>query len=73
MKGLIDPVAELNRLNKVRDKLQTQADAISKKLSNDNFIAKAPAQVVQAEKAKLAELNGQLAEVEKQVGQLGNL
>ena len=73
MKGLIDPTAELNRLNKVRDKLQTQADAINKKLSNDNFIAKAPAQVVEAEKIKLAELNGQLAEVEKQVGQLGNL
>ena len=42
MKGLIDPTAELNRLNKVRDKLQTQADAINKKMSNDNFIAKAP-------------------------------
>lgn len=73
MKGLIDPTAELNRLNKVRDKLHAQADAINKKLSNDNFIAKAPAQVVQAEKMKLAELNGQLAEVEKQVGALGNL
>lgn len=57
---------------KVR-KLQTQADAINKRLSNDNFIAKAPAQVVQAEKMKLAELNGQLAEVEKQVGALQSL
>ena len=73
MKGLIDPTAELNRLNKVRDKLQTQADAINKKLSNDNFIAKAPAQVVEAERAKLSELQGQLAEVEKQVGALQSL
>lgn len=73
MKGLIDPAAELNRLNKVRDKLHAQADAINKKLSNDNFIAKAPAQVVEAEKAKLVELNGQLAEVEKQVGALKQL
>ena len=73
MKGLIDPTAELNRLNKVRDKLQTQADAINKKLSNDNFITKAPAQVVEAEKAKLAELDGQIGEIEKQVGALGNL
>lgn len=73
MKGLIDPTAELNRLNKVRDKLQTQADAINKKLSNDNFITKAPAQVVQAEKMKLAELNGQLAEVGKQVGEIESL
>ncbi|UYZ71148.1 valine--tRNA ligase [Moraxella bovis] len=73
MKGLIDPTAELNRLNKVREKLQAQADAISKKLSNEGFVAKAPAQVVEAEKAKLAELDGQLAEVEKQVGQLSSL
>ncbi|OAU98793.1 MULTISPECIES: valine--tRNA ligase [Moraxella] len=73
MKGLIDPTAELNRLNKVRDKLQTQADAINKKLSNDNFIAKAPAAVVEAERAKLAELEGQIKEVDKQVGALQSL
>lgn len=73
MKGLIDPTAELNRLNKVRDKLQTQADAINKKLSNDNFIAKAPAAVVEAERAKLAELEGQIGEVDKQMGALRNL
>lgn len=73
MKGLIDPTAELNRLNKVREKLQSQADAISKKLSNEGFVAKAPAQVVEAEKAKLAELDGQIGEIEKQVGQLQSL
>lgn len=73
MKGLIDPTAELNRLNKVREKLQSQADAISKKLSNEGFVAKAPAQVVEAEKAKLAELDGQIGEIEKQVGALKSL
>lgn len=73
MKGLIDPTAELNRLNKVREKLQAQADAISKKLSNEGFVAKAPAQVVEAEKAKLAELDGQIGEIEKQVGALSSL
>lgn len=73
MKGLIDPTAELNRLNKVREKLQAQADAISKKLSNEGFVAKAPAQVVEAEKAKLAELDGQIGEIQKQVEQLQSL
>ncbi len=73
MKGLIDPTAELNRLNKVREKLQAQADGITKKLSNEGFVAKAPAQVVEAEKAKLAELDGQIGEIEKQVGQLSSL
>ena len=70
MKGLIDPSAEIARLQKVRDKLQTQADAIAKKLSNEGFVAKAPVQVVESEKAKLAELTGQIGEVDRQVGEL---
>ncbi|TWV82383.1 valine--tRNA ligase [Moraxella sp. VT-16-12] len=70
MKGLIDPTAEIARLQKVRDKLQAQADGIRKKLSNEGFVAKAPANVVEAERAKLAELQGQIGEVEKQVGQI---
>lgn len=73
MKGLIDPTAEIARLQKVRDKLQTQADAISKKLSNEGFVAKAPTNVVEAERIKLSELQGQIGEVEKQVGELEKL
>ncbi|OOS24378.1 valine--tRNA ligase [Moraxella porci DSM 25326] len=70
MKGLIDPTAELNRLAKVSEKLQAQADGIARKLSNEGFVAKAPEAVVAAEKAKLDELNTQLAEIAKQVEQL---
>ncbi|MDO4896467.1 MAG: valine--tRNA ligase [Moraxella sp.] len=70
MKGLIDPTAELNRLNKVREKLQAQADAISKKLSNEGFVAKAPANVVSAEKDRLAELEGQIGKVRESVEEI---
>ncbi len=73
MKGLIDPTAELNRLAKVSEKLQAQADGIARKLSNEGFVAKAPEAVVAAEKAKLDELNTQLAEIAKQVEQLKGL
>ena len=73
MKGLIDPTAEIARLQKVRDKLQAQADGIAKKLSNEGFVAKAPAAVVEAERTKLSELEAQIGEVEKQLGELGNL
>ncbi|PNP98122.1 valine--tRNA ligase [Moraxella sp. RCAD0137] len=73
MKGLIDPTAELNRLAKVSEKLQAQADGIALKLSNEGFVAKAPEAVVAAEKAKLDELNTQLAEIAKQVEQLKGL
>ncbi|WP_049236394.1 valine--tRNA ligase [Moraxella canis] len=73
MKGLIDPTAEIARLQKVRDKLQAQADGIRKKLSNEGFVAKAPANVVEAERAKLSELEAQIGEVDKQVEELSNL
>ncbi|MFB6348937.1 valine--tRNA ligase [Moraxella sp. ZJ142] len=73
MKGLIDPTAELGRLQKVRDKLQTQADSIAKKLANEGFVAKAPAAVVEGEKAKLAELTEQIAQTDKQMGELSSL
>lgn len=70
MKGLIDPTAELNRLSKNQEKLQKQVDSLTTKLSNANFVEKAPAQVVETEKAKLAELQGQLTNIAIQIQQL---
>lgn len=67
MKGLIDPTAELNRLAKAQEKLTKQAESLRSKLSNESFVSKAPANVVETEKAKLAEMDNQLAEMEKQV------
>lgn len=73
MKGLIDPTAELNRLAKAQEKLTKQADSLRSKLSNESFVSKAPVNVVEAEKAKLAEMDTQLAEMHKQIEQLNNL
>jgi valyl-tRNA synthetase len=70
MKGLIDPTAELARLGKAHEKLQKQADGIARKLGNEGFVSKAPAEVVEAEKAKLAELEGQLTAMTAQMEQL---
>ena len=70
MKGLIDPTAELNRLAKAQDKLTKQAESLRSKLSNESFVSKAPANVVESEKAKLAEMDTQLAEMNKQIEQL---
>ncbi|MCG3882107.1 valine--tRNA ligase [Psychrobacter sp. Ps3] len=70
MKGLIDPTAELKRLGKSFDKLQKQAEGISRKLSNEGFVSKAPAEVVDAEKAKLAELEGQIKTMAGQMEEL---
>ncbi|MGP5686781.1 valine--tRNA ligase [Psychrobacter glacincola] len=73
MKGLIDPTAELARLGKSYDKLKGQAEGIARKLGNEGFVSKAPAEVVDAEKAKLAELEGQLTAMTAQMEELKNL
>ena len=70
MKGLIDPTAELNRLAKAQEKLTKQTESLRSKLSNESFVSKAPANVVESEKAKLAEMDTQLAEMNKQIEQL---
>ncbi|MDP4144301.1 MAG: valine--tRNA ligase [Bacillota bacterium] len=49
---LIDLEKELQRLNSEKEKLEKEIDRVEKKLSNQGFIAKAPAQVVEEEKAK---------------------
>lgn len=70
MKGLIDPTAELARLGKSYDKLKGQSEGIARKLGNEGFVSKAPAEVVDAEKTKLAELEGQLTAMTAQMEQL---
>ena len=55
MAGLIDKGAELVRLQKEIDKITKELGKIEGKLSNDSFIAKAPAAVVEKEKEKQAE------------------
>ncbi|QLY78387.1 valine--tRNA ligase [Clostridium intestinale] len=49
---LVDREKELDRLNKEKVKLEGEIDRVDKKLSNERFTAKAPADVVEAEKAK---------------------
>ena len=73
MKGLIDPKAELGRLQKDLDKVQKQHDQIATKLANEGFVAKAPATVVEGEKVKLAEFADQLAKIKANMEQIAAL
>ena len=73
MKGLIDPKAELGRLQKDFDKVQKQHELIAGKLSNEGFVAKAPAAVVEGEKVKLAEFADQLAKIKANMEQIAAL
>jgi len=73
MKGLIDPKAELGRLQKDLDKVQKQHDQIANKLGNEGFVAKAPVAVVEGEKAKLAECADQLSKIKASMEQIAAL
>ena len=73
MKGLIDPKAELGRLQKDFDKVQKQHDQIAGKLSNEGFVAKAPTAVVEGEKVKLAEFADQLVKIKANMDQIAAL
>ncbi len=54
MAGLIDKEAELERLQKEIGKLAGEVKRFTGKLSNESFVSRAPAAVVDKEKAKLA-------------------
>jgi valyl-tRNA synthetase len=60
----IDKKAERKRLEKDRDSLARQIASIETKLANKNFVEKAPAEVVDQQRAKLDELRSQMASVE---------
>jgi valyl-tRNA synthetase len=73
MAGLIDKEAELARLDKAMDKLEKDAARTRGKLSNDNFVSKAPAAVIDKEKAKLAEAESTLVKMQEQKDQIAAL
>ena len=66
MAGLIDKEAELARLDKEIQKISKEMPRIEGKLNNPGFVDKAPAEVIDKEKAKLAELRSLLGNLEQQ-------
>ena len=54
--GVIDVAAETARIDKELAKVDADLEGIEKKLSNPNFVARAPAEVVEKDRARAAEL-----------------
>jgi valyl-tRNA synthetase len=59
----IDPEAVAERIEERRDKLRAEVKRGEGKLSNEGFVAKAPADVVDAEREKLAAYEAELEEL----------
>lgn len=54
LEGILDPAAEIARIEKEIEKARSFAASIEKKLSNQKFVSGAPEAVVNAERVKLA-------------------
>jgi len=73
MAGLIDKEAELARLDKEIQRLEGEAKRVGGKLANEGFVAKAPAEVLEKERAKLAEAEQALANLVEQRSKIASL
>ena len=70
LKVEIDKAAETARLSKEAEKLQKALDKLNAKLSKPGYPEKAPAHLVEKDKADLAELEDKMAKVEGQLAKL---
>ncbi len=68
--GLIDVDAEIARLEKEQGKLESMIQGKRKKLANEKFVARAPAEVVQRERESLKALEDQLAAIVEAIKKL---
>ena len=70
LKVEIDKAAETARLSKEAEKLQKALDKLNAKLSKPGYTEKAPAHLVEKDKAELAELMDKIGKVEGQLAKL---
>ena len=70
LKVEIDKATETARLSKEAEKLQKALDKLNAKLSKPGYTEKAPAHLVEKDKADLAELEDKMAKVQTQLAKL---
>ena len=68
--GLIDKEAEIRRLEKELASRKDELDRCGKKLSNANFVDRAPADVVEKERSRATELRNAISNLEAQLARI---
>jgi len=71
--GLADPKAEIAKIATQIGKLDADLDRVAKKLENEQFVGKAPAEVVAREKARKQEMLDKRAKLQRMVETLAAL
>jgi valyl-tRNA synthetase len=67
----VDPAAERERIGKEKSRVEGEIGKARAKLANDSFVARAPAAVVEQERARLAAFEATLAKLDQQYQRLG--
>ena len=68
---MIDLDKERQRLEKERTSAEAEIERVKNKLSNENFVSRAPEAVVNAERVKLAKYEDKLTGIEQALAHLG--
>ncbi|OAD23282.1 Valyl-tRNA synthetase, class Ia, tRNA binding arm domain protein [Candidatus Thiomargarita nelsonii] len=68
--GLIDKEAELKRLNKELEKLHKELAKCTAKLDNPKFTERAPAEIVEKERQRVADMSASLQQLEAQAARI---
>jgi valyl-tRNA synthetase len=70
LEGLIDPEAEVKRLEKQVTDKKKQLDGTKGKLANEGFVSRAPAEVVAQQREQVVDLEKQIASLEETIREL---
>lgn len=73
LEGVVDIKKELERLEKEKKKTLEALTQIEKKLSNEDFINRAPAQVISKERQKLGELTEKTQKIQESIERISAL
>ena len=70
--GLVDLDQEKRRLSMKREQIATKVEQMSARLSDEDFLAKAPEEVVERERQRLNSMEGRRARIEETLSRLGD-
>ena len=73
MAGLIEPAAELERLEKRRRKAETDSAKLTAKLDNAEFAKNAPADIVAKDRQRIQELRTEITQLSAQISRVRSL
>jgi valyl-tRNA synthetase len=71
LEGVIDFGEEKKRLQKELDKINKDIDFISKKLSNESFVSRAPKDIVDKEREKLVSFKDKASKISENIARIG--